>query len=609
MQKTVYLRLLLALAAWAGAYWIGNDMAQKAATRTLWQYEALWLMLLSWGGTVALFFNFFTTHPQRAQLVAASSLSGILLWAGFMPNVAFVSMFVGFVPLLWIEHILATDRSNMRSSAWTMFKFSFNAFLIWNILSTYWVINTAFIAGIFANIANAALMSLPMVFFHVVKKAHNPQVGNVAFLSGWLAWEWWHLYWQVSWPWLTLGNSFAHLPQLIQWYEYTGVFGGSLWILAVNLILANRLNHWYNEAKQSNDYTFNIKTFINITGKAALFFALPIIVSLVQWTTYKSPDAPQREVLALQPNHEPHYVKFSIPDNAKIPAFLRLIEQHSTPNTAFIVFPETSFDNLQLDSLRANIEVQAFAQTLAQHPNANIIMGISASKIYDRNDKIPANVGKICNEQECFYFKSYNSAIQVNAQTIQSDIPIYHKSKLVPGAENMPYIGDIALFQKMILDLGGTTGNALATQPDRDVFRSELGNVAPVICYESVYGGFVTDYIKKGANVLFVMTNDGWWGDTDGYVQHKYMSALRAIETRRWVVRAANTGTSCFINERGEILSQTDYDVETALLGNVAMLSDTTFYVRYGDLIARIALLVALLCAVSTLKKWITPKQ
>jgi len=69
--------------------------------------------------------------------------------------------------------------------------------------------------------------------------------------------------------------------------------------------------------------------------------------------------------------------------------------------------------------------------------------------------------------------------------------------------------------------------------------------IAPIICYESVFGEFVTDYVKKGAQALFIITNDGWWKNTNGYKQHLYFASLRAIETRRQVVRAANTGVSC----------------------------------------------------------------
>ncbi|HXC04768.1 MAG TPA: nitrilase-related carbon-nitrogen hydrolase, partial [Bacteroidia bacterium] len=115
-----------------------------------------------------------------------------------------------------------------------------------------------------------------------------------------------------------------------------------------------------------------------------------------------------------------------------------------------------------------------------------------------------------------------------------------------------------------------------------------------VICYESVFGEYVTDYVKKGANVIFIITNDGWWGDTPGYHQHLDYARLRAIETRRWIARSANTGTSCFIDDAGKVTQATSWWVPAAIKGDIIKWGGYTFYVKHGDYIARAFMIVGL---------------
>src|SRR5574343_444659 len=71
--------------------------------------------------------------------------------------------------------------------------------------------------------------------------------------------------------------------------------------------------------------------------------------------------------------------------------------------------------------------------------------------------------------------------------------------------------------------------------------------LAPAVCYESVYGDFMAKYIRSGAEVICIITNDGWWGNTPGHRQHLAYAKLRAIETRKQIIRSANTGISCFV--------------------------------------------------------------
>ncbi len=161
------------------------------------------------------------------------------------------------------------------------------------------------------------------------------------------------------------------------------------------------------------------------------------------------------------------------------------------------------------------------------------------------------------------------------------------EAKLVPGPEMFPF-KSILFFLKPIVDQLGGTYEGNTTQAERSVFTGGPLSVAPIICYESIYGDFTGGYVRKGATALFIVTNDGWWDLTPGHIQHLKIGALRAIEHRRPIARSANTGTSCFINIKGQILQPTKYGETIAITGTVIPETRITFYTRWGDLIAKL---------------------
>lgn len=161
-----------------------------------------------------------------------------------------------------------------------------------------------------------------------------------------------------------------------------------------------------------------------------------------------------------------------------------------------------------------------------------------------------------------------------------------HKSKLVPGVELVPFSAYLPFLSALAIENGGTSGT-LGIEKSPKIFEipmdSKPTKIAPIICYESIYGDFVRQQVQKGAQLLCVITNDGWWGDTPGYQQHFSFARLRAIETRRWVLRSANTGTSGSIDPTGKIIKKTAYWTKAAFAESVSLRSDLTFYTQYGD--------------------------
>jgi len=213
-------------------------------------------------------------------------------------------------------------------------------------------------------------------------------------------------------------------------------------------------------------------------------------------------------------------------------------------------------------------------------PNLKILLGATTFKKYDY--KLSETARSFSNSN--LYYDVFNSALIIDKE----EIKVYHKSKLVQGVEFMPFASVLGKLNFLTIDLGGITGS-LGTQENRSVFINDSTRVAPIVCYESIYGEYVSQFVRNGANVLTIITNDGWWKDTPGYLQHLHYARLRAIENRMSIVRSANTGISAFIDPYGNLLMQTNWDEEAVIANDVKVITSSTFYMRYGDYIGRLA--------------------
>ena len=161
----------------------------------------------------------------------------------------------------------------------------------------------------------------------------------------------------------------------------------------------------------------------------------------------------------------------------------------------------------------------------------------------------------------------------------------------------------------MTPDLRGKL-NSLGMQDQPSLFLNREGiSVAPAICYEAIYGDYLSRFVRMGASLIFSMTIDSWWKDTPGYQQHFHYTRLRAIESRRSVARAALKGISAFINQRGEILKATQYKEQAAIRHTLQANTNLTFYVQHSQCIANAALWVSLLLLVSAGLKVLIKKR
>ena len=567
----------------------------------LWGHLPLFFYGSVWGLIVSALAGRWSRHTHNLRWLFFSTLSGVLLSLGFPPLPFVFLMFVGFVPLLLIEEEVAQDRSEPAKKL--LLPYAYNTFVIWNILTTWWVGNTAFVAGIVAIWLNAFFMCVPILLFHHSKKK-VPKTAYLGFIVYWLCFEFLHLNWEISWVWLNLGNAFAKFPSGIQWYSFTGTFGGSLWILYVNYLIFKLIKKYRTTRTKPRG--------IDLAETAAVI-VLPILVSLAMYFNYEQ-KGEAVEVVVGQPNYEPHYAKFApATAEARDREIVDLIRVSVTPETEYFIYPETVFANVDEDAPDGNKVIQKLRPILDKNPQLKIMAGVNAyHRLKPGDPDTRATRTRYRNDgQISLRYESLNAAVQ-----IQKDQPTqtYRKSVFVPGAELLPY-RDIFFWLKPLVDKLGGSMAGLGTQPYRSNFTSNTAVAAPVICYESVFGAYLAEYILPtkhnggGADFIAVMTNDGWWDNTAGHKQHLYFSSLRAIENRRDVARSANTGISAFINQRGDITARTSYDVRTALTGQVHLNKEITFYTKWRDLIARIALFSAIILLLNTLVQGRLPKD
>ncbi len=507
-------------------------------------------------------------------------LSALLLsLAWFFGLTAFV--FIGLVPLLLIENYFSSEL-DVRRKKLKFTGLTFLTFLLWNLGTTWWIWNASAGGALMAFFSNSILMTIVFVTFSNIKNKINKSWSIWLLIPIWLAWEHIHTTWDLTWPWLTLGNVFSYKTNWVQWYEFTGTSGGTLWILVVNILLFKTLS--------SASFVFKL------TYKPLAVILIPIALSYVLLATHKNTSSlKEQQIVVVQPNIDPYNVKFSTEYFEQFKEMLLQIKGKVTQKTNYLVLPETFITGIEWfgvneENINSSEEIAWFRDSiLLKFPNLNIITGASTYTIYPSEEFVSSTVRRQENGLLVDYF---NTGIQIN----KTSTKLYHKSKLVPGSELMPFPALLKPLESLALDLGGTIGS-LGLQKERDVFEGTTGiKVAPVICYESVYSDYCTEYIRKGANFIFVITNDGWWDNTPGHKQHLNYARLRAIETRRCIARSANTGISAFISETGEISQPTAWWVKDVIQATLKPNDAITFFVRFGDIISRISIVLASLC-------------
>ena len=509
---------------------------------------------------------------QKLLLWGLAILSGLLLSIPYLvPHTGFLAL-IAFIPLLCLDRI--ADILKVKH-VWI---WHYSTFVLWNALSTFWVCNATLGGGLFAIFANALQMSVIFAVFRFSKKKFNGILPYILLLSLWIGWERAYFDAEISWPWLVLGNSFAGSIRSIQWYEYTGTLGGSLWIWLCNLSIFGLMVSLSDGTWQK----LNKKAHIAIPIGITLLFCLPFIISQFIWNAHTSvEDNEKMDILIVQPNIDPYhkfeYLTREQQDSIALAQIKPELEKRKDDKPLLVLTPETFTNDVYITCGNISSRSAERFQELAQdYPGTSFLVGASSYDIIYQKLKPSHTARKWGNG----WIESHNSALCIDAQKKQ----IFHKNKLVVGVEYMPWP---SFFSKVDDMLGGVIGRCRG-QGYVSGFNIDNTRFGTAICYESIYGEYYTGYIKDGAKFMTIITNDAWWGNTPGYRQHLRYASLRAIETRRDIARCANTGISAIINSRGEIKSQTHWWKQENLKGQVSLNDEETFFVSHGDITGRL---------------------
>jgi apolipoprotein N-acyltransferase len=528
----------------------------------------------------------------RAQRYLLTICSGSLLSISF-PFTGSVTplVFIGIVPLLFISE----DLQVKSKGGWHLLLQCYLAFLIFNLGSTWWVANSSFVGALFAFVFNTLFMSVTFLLFHLVKKRCKANWAIWTLIPIWISFEFFHFNWDLSWPWLTLGNFFSIRTTWIQWYEYTGVFGGSTWVLVVNIFLFLWIRSvWIKKEKAWNRWLLG-------TSISAL---IPILISLFHlpiFPFYKGVDF--YNVAVVQPNIDPYNEKFALgtSNEQQLQRFFTLAHSVVDAHTDLVVGPETAISQGFIESRLQGLPFYSLIQSeMKSWGSAELLIGASTVELFDTKQ----SRASVYIPGQRIYYESYNSSLHIPQKGQPSFI---HKSKLVPGVEMIPFSNVFPFLETLAIENGGTSGT-LGIEKSPKVFKSDP-LLAPIVCYESIYGDFVSKQVKQGAPFLTVITNDGWWGDTPGYKQHFSFSSLRAIENRRWVVRSANTGKSGVFDEFGRIKKETKYWKDAAFSHSIPLLERMTFYSKNGDYIGVLSVILSGFIAIFAIVKFMLSKK
>lgn len=519
-----------------------------------------------------------STNLMRHPLfkIALAILSGVLLALGWPPATSFFLLFVGFVPLLLIRDLLGKSIHELVTYALLVAL----ALLLWNGYTTQWIYKTYFVSGVAVSLINITIFTVPWILYFLSQNKLHRYQQYALLVSAWMSIELMHYYWGFAFPFLNLGNGLAAVPALAQWYEYTGVFGGSLWIWTVNLSFYSLLRALLNEGHRS----------VVIRRKIAVALAcisIPVGCSFIIYNTYSNPRGKSVEVVAVHTDLECGTDRRQYGQDSLLSIYWNLSAQHVSSETGYVVWPETSLNLGWIEGLSANDQLRTLIDSLEKYPNTKVITG---SILYEKLPPLSTNPSlpnaSYLSDFDTWY-NTYNAAVQIDAS---SSISIRTKVNLVPLEETTTYPVLIGFLRRFIPTIGDYR---FSTRPiNNDVFKGESVESSTLICYEVLFGNTVIKYPRAGADILFLILNEGWIDDDQQARQFLAYTSLRAIENRRSIVKASNKGITAFIDQKGIVSAAIGDPGSSVIVSEVQANRRKTLYTQWGDYLGWISVVV-----------------
>ncbi len=382
-------------------------------------------------------------HDQKPWVLAV--LSGLLMALSF-PEIGDLNLIMGvaWVPLLLMESRL----HHAKRAGAKIFGLSYLTFLIYNALTSYWIYFSDPTASIMAFLANSLLMSIAFWLFYFTKKHVGAKQGYIGFVFFWLAFEYQHYNWELSHPWLTLGNVFANAPILVQWYEWTGALGGSMWLLVINLLVFGLIQLKTSGAAVN---LRQVRTFWIVLG---VWLIVPMSYSFIRYFTFSEKIDPIEVVLA-QPNLDPYTEKFG-PDMLgpmqQLDSVFIPVKALITEKTQIVLAPETAipFEFNEASFASGQRDYDYIMQNMSTWNHPDLLIGASTFKYYTTKRSVASRASS-----DGQFYESCNTSVLISQQKSPEFV---HKSKLVLGVERIPFLKQLPILETFSMEMGGAYG-------------------------------------------------------------------------------------------------------------------------------------------------------
>jgi apolipoprotein N-acyltransferase len=520
-----------------------------------------------------------------------SAFSGALLAISFPPMPFNLLAFIGFVPLL-----LVLEQNPKR-----VFLLIYITFFIYHGGTNWWIMGWQsgvdpflIVAGIATWIVHPFFFMIPFAIFMFVKRRIGSETAMWYFPFIWVFFEWIHSLGELAYPWLTIGYTQIHNRLWVQFADITGVWGVSLIVLYLNVLFYKILL----QIRMQKDSGSKIKISPKLIIVHLLLFFLPYLYGFLVIDNYNyEEDLKNKQTLriaVIQPNINP-WAKWESRVSRQIQLHKHI--QDSLKNVHgwldLGIWSETA---IGYHSYRMNVEHDFYAlQQWVDSSKTHLITGFADIFIYPDSDMASVTAKDFLGDSSRKY-DSYNSCLMLTPNK-SDNYQIYHKMKLTPFSERIPYIQQLPFMRDWFEWGVGISSWA----PGKTLKNLKLPNhndtvkIAPIICIESIFPGFVAEFVDQGAGIIAIITNDAWFDHTYGPLQHYDIARMRAIETRRYIARCANTGVSGFIKPNGDDLIRLEQYVSSGLAADIPVLTYRSFFVRYGNWICYISSLIVII--------------
>ena len=509
-----------------------------------------------------------------------SLCSAILLYISAIPSALWYLNFIAFIPFLSI-----TDEVQKGTRPILNFALQLIVLLFAFYLSVgFWVLQTAHLGFIIGILIVIPFLILLLPYVIILKR--NRILAYIYFVTSWMAAEFIQNYFELGSPFYNLGHSLGANPKLIQWYSVTGAAGGTFWILIVNIALYSLIRR----------ITVG-KRWISRAIIAICILVIPMLVSITMYYSYKEKGI-SSEILVVHPCTDNANVKYQLNIYDLLNIYLNIALPQITDQTDYVVFPETAITNTGwIKDYNRNLVFQHWFQQTANFPKLKLVTGAIAYEAIPNVEKIK-HYKKIpgirYSEKYKRWYYTYNTALQLEVgQPVQMRV----KEGLVPYQEYAPYPRILPRMSPVGIDFQFSK-----REDNCMVFTSSnQQKTAALICYETVYSNLFAQATHQGAQAFFVLLNEGWYSKIKVSRQFLQLSVIRAIENRRSIAHCSNLGISAVINQRGDIIKQTQSKQATFLKSSIYMNRNKTIASVFGNYIGIIAIVLVVFVGVREL--------